>query len=182
MSLRLALLERHLPGPIRRRMLQRLVAGTADAFGAPRPTLPDPRDAAFIRAFAEFTRDRAAGLGDDGPATAAARARLYAAALELGRSIRRWAGVRTAEDSARALRLVYDAIGIGLRADLETGAVTVRRCAFSDTYTPSVCHLVSALDAGVFRGVTGAWNVTFVERITDGSATCRGHLAKEWIP
>jgi hypothetical protein len=178
MSLRLFLLERHLPFAVRRRMLQQLVQTTADAFGVPQPTMPDVRDGAFVRAYAQFTRTEADRVGVDSSAGAAIRDRLYAGAHGMGRSFRRWAGIRTPTEAVRALRLIYDAIGIELHADLATRTVTVGRCAFSDAYTPAVCHFVSALDAGVFHGVSGTWSVAFTDRITEGAGACHGRLTE----
>ncbi len=183
MSLRLSLMERHVPASIRRRLLRRLVRATADAFGADQPRLPDPCDATFIRAYAHFTRGKADRLRDESAAAAAdVRRRLYTGAHELGRTIRRWAGIRTPGEAVRALRLIYAAIGIELEADLESGMVTVRRCAFSEVYTPAVCDFVSALDAGLFQGVSGGWCVAFNERITAGAAACRARLTEAFIP
>ena len=179
MSFRLFLLERRLPVVVRRQMLRRLVRTTADAFGVAEPTLPDVSDAAFVRAYAKFTRAEADRVRDDGPSGAVVRDRLYTGALGLGRLIRKWAGIRTPEEAVRALRLIYRAIGIDLDADLGTRAVTVRRCAFADVYTPAVCHFVSALDAGLFRGVSGSWGVAFTDRITAGAGACRGRLTED---
>jgi predicted ArsR family transcriptional regulator len=115
-------------------------------------------------------------VGVESPEGAAVRARLYDGAREIGRSVRRLAGIRTPEEAARALRLIYAAIDIDLRVDVGAGSATVRRCAFSSFYTPAVCRFVSALDAGLFHGVSGAWSVEFADRITEGAGSCLGHL------
>ena len=52
----------------------------------------------------------------------------------------------------------------------------MRRCEFSSHYTPAVCHFVSALDAGLFHGITDRWSVAFDLRMTDGAGLCRGRL------
>jgi hypothetical protein len=182
MSLRLSLLEHHLPVVVRRALLRRLVRTTAEAFGVPTPTLPDDRDDAFVEAYARFTRAGAERVGPGSAAGAAVRDRLFAGAHGIGKSIRHWAGIRTPAEAVRALRLIYAAIGIDLHAELASRSVTVRRCAFADVYTPDVCRLVSALDAGLFHGISGAWCVVFTDRITDGSDACRGHLTEVSIP
>jgi hypothetical protein len=180
MSLRLLLLERHVPAAFRRLMLRRLVQVTADAFGTRPPRIPG--DASFVQAYAEFTRSESERIAEGDAAGAEVRGRLYAGAEEMGRSIRMWAGVRTPDEAVRALRLVYRAIGIDLHVDLPGGAVAVRRCAFSDIYTPPVCHFVSALDAGLFHGISGRWSVAFDDRITNGAPACRGRLTEAFIP
>jgi len=37
---------------------------------------------------------------------------------------------------------------------------------------------VSALDAGLFHGITGRWGVAFERRITEGATICRARLAE----
>ncbi len=175
MSLRLWLLERYLPAPIRRPMLQQLVQTTADAFDGPMPIMPDA-EAHLRPAFAQFTRTAAENSWPGGPRADAVRDRLYRGARAIGRSIRRRAGIRTPDEAVRALRLVYRCIGIDLHASLETREVVVRRCEFSSHYTPAVCHFVSALDAGLFHGITNRWGVAFDLRMTDGAGLCRGRL------
>jgi hypothetical protein len=182
MSLRLWIIERYLPPPIRRQMLQQLVRAAADAFGVPPPTMPDAAGHAFVPAFARFTRTAAESLPAGGPQADAVRRRLYDGARGIGRTIRRHAGIRTPEEAVRALRLIYHAIGMDLRTDLATREVMVRRCEFSGHYTPTVCHFVSALDAGLFHGISDRWSVAFDDRITDGAAVCRGRLTEAERP
>jgi hypothetical protein len=182
MSLRLWFLERHLPAPVRRQMLHQLVRTTADAFGGPVPALPDAAGTSFVPAFAQFTRTAAENLAAGSPKADEVRNRLYQGAREIGRSIRRRAGIRTPDEAVRALRLVYRAIGIDMHTDLATREVVVRRCEFSSHYTPAVCDFVSALDAGLFHGVTDRWSVAFDLRITGGSAVCRARLTEAERP
>ncbi len=156
MSLRLLLIERHLPGAIRRRMLRELIRVTADGFRVPLPEIPH-------------------GSNDDAEAI---RGRLFRGAREMGRTFRRGAGIRTVGEAERALRLIYRAIGIELDADLASGELTVSRCAFSDLYTPDICRFVAALDAGIVEGITAGTTVVFTERITAGAARCRAALVR----
>jgi hypothetical protein len=182
MSVRLFLLERYLPAAIRRRMIGRLVRTTADAFGVPAPAVPTADGLAFVEAYAGFTRREVERVGGDGPASAAIRGRLYEGAREMGRSIRLRAGIRTPEESMRALRLIYRAIGIDLEADLAAHEITVRRCAFSALYSPEACRFVSALDAGIVHGLSGDSTIEFTERITEGAACCRARLTRVAAP
>ena len=68
------------------------------------------------------------------------------------------------------------AIGIDLDRDPRTGDVVIGRCAFSRIYTPAVCEFVSALDAGICRGLTGGTTLVFTARITEGAPACRARL------
>lgn len=181
MSLRLSLLERWLPRALRRRMFSRLVRETARAFDAAAPDLRRlPMDEA-VAAFACFTRAEAVRvLREGGPEVDRVRTRLHDAARELGTSARRAAGLRTRDDGLRALRLLYAAIGIDLEADRGQGDLTITRCAFSALYTPEVCSLVSALDAGLVDGLAGGASLSFTDRITDGAPRCRARLS--WGP
>ena len=178
MGLRLALLDRVLPGAIRRRMLRRLFRLTAAAFGARVPPLPAGGHEEATRAFACFTRDLVERASDGAPSGAAVHDRLYRGARELGRRFRRGAGVRSAEDAARALRLLYRAIGIDIDVDLARGEMTVQRCAFSSVYTPETCRVISALDGGIVDGITGGTTVVFTERLTEGAPCCRAALVR----
>jgi hypothetical protein len=182
MSLRLWILERYLPSPIRRQMLHQLLRTTADALGVPTPAMPDAAGPAFVPAFAQFTRTATENLPAGSPQADAARRRLYDGARVIGRTVRRRAGIRTSEEAVSALRLIYRAIGIDLHADLATRQVTVRRCEFSRHYTPAVCHFVSALDAGLFHGISDRWSVAFDDRITDGAVVCRGRFTEAQLP
>ena len=182
MSLRLLLLDHCLPGPIRRRMLRELIQVTADAFSAPRPPFPAGGNDAAISAFARFTRELVDGAGDAAVDAAAVQDRLYRGAREMGRMFRRIAAIRSPEDAARALRLLYRAIGIEVEVDLALGELTVRRCAFSNAYTPAVCRFISALDAGMVDGLTGGTTVVFTERITEGAARCRAAMVRGTTP
>jgi hypothetical protein len=181
-SLRLSLLEWHLPVAIRRRMLDRLVRMSADAFGVPPPVMPDIRDSAFVGAYARFTRGEVERVGAHGAAAVAVRTRLYNGGRGMGCDIRRRAGVRTPVEAMRALRVIYRAIGIEIDTDLAAGEVTVRRCAFSGVYTPEVCDFVSALDAGIVHGISGNLTVVFTHRMTEGAPTCRARLTVVTAP
>ena len=177
MSIRLFLLERWLPGPIRRGMFSELVRVTAAAFGSAAPDLGRlPPDAA-VEAFARYTRQQVERAHDAGSAAAGdARDRLYLGARRMGATVRRAAGIGTHAEAMRALRLLYEAIGIEFAGDPRTGQVTVARCAFSRVYTPEVCAFISALDAGIADGITGA-TLVFTERITEGAPCCRARLS-----
>jgi hypothetical protein len=177
MNVRLFLLERWLPGWVRRRMLRELAGLTAEAFGADAPVLARrPRNEA-ISIFAAFTRREVERVlaGEGTAAVETIRGRLYDGAREMGRAVRRDLGIAARADALRAVRLLYRGIGIVLDAD-EKGDVAVRACAFSGVYTPAVCAFISALDAGLVSGLTGGSTLVFSERITEGASCCRATL------
>jgi hypothetical protein len=178
MSAQLFVLERWLPGWVRRRMFGELVHLTADAFATNPPRLARLSAPEAIGRFAAFTRNEVERVLATGSATAseAVRERLFDRAREMGRSARRRLGIVTAADAFRALRLLYRGIGIDMDADCRTRQITVRRCAFSDTYTPAVCAFISALDAGFVSGITGSATLVFSERITEGAPCCTAQI------
>ncbi|MBE3096051.1 MAG: hypothetical protein IMZ44_02830 [Planctomycetes bacterium] len=175
------LLERHMPGAIRRRMLRELIRVTADGFRVPLPEIPHGSDE-VIGAFARFTRELVERVGDDAMGGEAIRDRLFHGAREMGHRFRRSAGIRTPGEAERALRLLYRAIGIELNVDLARGEMTVGRCAFSDVYTPEVCRFISGLDAGIVDGIARGTTVVFTERITEGAACCRATMVRGTLP
>jgi hypothetical protein len=78
-------------------------------------------------------------------------------------------------------QILYRAIGVEVQGD-EQGNVTVSRCYFSRFYSGPVCDLISALDDGVFSGLSGGGRLVFSERITEGGVCCRAELkVKEQI-
>jgi hypothetical protein len=54
--------------------------------------------------------------------------------------------------------------------------MTVSSCYFSSVYSPETCGVLSALDDGIFTGLSGGGRLRFSRRITDGSACCRADI------
>jgi hypothetical protein len=97
----------------------------------------------------------------------------------LGEKLRRWFAVDTMEEVMALGEILYRAIGVEIRGECPSsawGEVTVSRCYFSELYTGPVCDLISALDDGVFSGLSGGGRLTFSERLTEGAACCRASL------
>lgn len=178
MSVRLFLLERWLPRPARRRVFSTLVSMTARAFGTSPPDLGRLGMEDAVEAFARFTRLEAERVRRDTPADAErVRDRLFDGSRKLGYAVRRAAGIRTREESLRALRLLYEAIGIDLEGSPVSNELTIRRCTFAAAYTPEVCGFISALDAGLVSGLTGGATLHFTRRITEGAPCCSARLS-----
>lgn len=182
MSLRLLLLEQHMPAFLRRRMFNRLVRTTAEAFGVPPPDLARLSPGEDIERFAQFTRTEAERALASEPSGTLTRDRLYAGAHELGARVRRLLGIRRPDEAFRALRLLYAAIGIDVDVDPAGREIVIGRCAFSRVYTPEVCGFVSALDDGVVAGLTGAKTLVFTARLTEGAPQCRARLVGRTQP
>jgi hypothetical protein len=175
MSWRLALLELYVPASVRKLALERLFRSTASAFGC---TLPAMRPLAYpelLEEFARFTRARAQKLLS-AHEREAVRQGLDNEARQLGAKLRSWLGIRTPEEAARALTLVYELLGIEFSITAE-GIVGISRCFFSDYYSPEICWVISGLDTGLAAGLTDGGELTFTHRITEGHEACRALLS-----
>jgi hypothetical protein len=175
MSLRLRALELHVPEFVARSALRRLFDATASAFGREAEDLGGLDRRALLERYASFTiRCAEQAMGDHTDPLVSRR--MWENAYALGASLRRRLGVRTRADALRAARIAYRMIDIDLRAD-EQGDVTVDRCAFAERYSPEVCRLMSALDAGLIAGLTDGGRLAFSERITEGRPRCLARIS-----
>jgi hypothetical protein len=160
------------PGFIRWRALEALFAGTAEAFGR---AVPPPSGRSFegrLREYARFTQQAAddwLARGQDGPAL---QGRLFAQGERLGRRLRRMLRLRTTADVLAAGQWLYGVIGVEFHGRAH-GDCIVRQCFFSDYYSCQSCRLMSAMDDGVFAGLSGGGRLTFSQRITEGYDCCR---------
>jgi predicted ArsR family transcriptional regulator len=176
MSLRLALVERSLPAPLRHTGLSELVSAAAEAFGRTPPTWRGKTHEERLLAFARFTADQAAAAEETGRA-GIARDELRRASERLGRRLRRRLGVRSHEEALRALKVLYRHLGIELHAQ-DDGALEVTSCLFSRIYGPATCRIMSAMDEGVVSGLTGGCRLRFERRLTEGAASCVASLTR----
>jgi hypothetical protein len=156
-----------MPQCVRKRVLDMLFERTAAAFGQPVPPLRGLSAEQTLQAFAEFTA-HAAG-------TTAPRS-LFEVGFVPGRWLRRAFGVASTQDVMDAARVVYRVLGIDFAGDSD-GEITISQCFFSRVYPPSVCRVMSALDAGLLAGLSGGRQLVFSQRITDGYPCCRAVLA-----
>jgi hypothetical protein len=174
-SLALRMLDRHVPAAARRAALRTLFATTAAGFGCPVPPLGGLDADALLRRYALFTRDQAEAALRDGRDLLALQERLERGARRLGARLRAGLRVRTTKDAMAAARVVYGLLDIDFRGT-GRGAITVRRCPFSEIYSADVCRLVSALDAGLLAGLSGGGRLEFTQRITEGAPCCLARL------
>jgi hypothetical protein len=163
----------YLPEPLRKLLLIRLFEGAAGAFGRPVPPLRGLSAEELLNAFAQFT----ACAASDQPASPTVSPRLFEATYRYGKTLRRLLGVTSTQDVMAAARVVYRAIGIDFRGD-PRGGITIASCFFSHLYTPGVCHLMSAKDAGLLAGLSDGGRMVFSQRITDGYPSCSAQLLR----
>ena len=162
----------HMPDTVKKRGLRQLCEATAAGFEVDPPCFTRDSYEAELMDFAMFTKS-AAGRALQRPALLpVVQIRLYDHAKVLGSALRRQFRVRNKQEALEAVRLVYRAIGIDLKADIH-GSITVNRCFFADYYPADVCELISSVDAGMFTGLTGGEHLAFSERITSGCTYCK---------
>ena len=176
MTLRLRAFAAMPPSALRPFVVRRLLRRSADAFGVRLPLSGRPRPGSeLLRAYATFSAARAelllAGYGD----LDVVQQDLWRFADQMGRGLRRWLGIATLADAMVAAHAVYQALEIDLSGS-PTGEVVVNRCSFAAVYGPEVCAVMSALDAGLFAGLTGGRTLTFTRRITEGAPACLASL------
>jgi hypothetical protein len=175
MNILLKILPHHLPVFIREEILAELFEATADAFECPAPALDHLSYDECLRTYALFTREQAEKALQAGRDLSAIKAQLYQNAYPLGRKLRKWFGVDTMEEVMELGQILYQAIGVEIQGDTQ-GNVIVKRCYFSQFYSAPVCDLISAMDDGVFSGLSGGGRLAFSERLTEGRECCRAKL------
>src|SRR5512143_1376702 len=175
MNLLLRILPHNLPAFIREEIIADLFAATAEAFGCPAPAHQHLSYDECLRTYALFTCQQAGKALLEGRDLEAIKARLYQNAYPLGSKLRKWFAIDEVEEVMELGQILYRAIGVDFEGDIQ-GDVTVRRCYFSQFYSGPVCDLISALDGGVFSGLSGGGRLAFSERITEGKEFCRAKL------
>jgi len=175
LNLLLSLAGVYLPAPFAKRRLDRLIAATADAF---QTSAPDTHGLSYgdsLAALAVFSRNRAEACLKLPSGSDAVRSRLFDAAQEIGRDLRREFRVSTARDVASVLRIAYRALGIKFEG-AGYGEVVIPQCLFSSYYSGPVCRLMQALDQGLACGLSQGGRLTFSSRITEGNPCCQAIL------
>ncbi len=163
------LLRLPLPGFIRKRELKKLLSATASALGSPVPPTAGLSADECLEVFAGFTTAEFGGISGSG--VGALREGLFAAAQTLGRRYRALFSVSSVEEAMEVDALLYRSLAIDLRPSAPR-EMTVRRCFFSSCYTPAICRVASALDEGLFDGLSGGWSLRFAQRLTEGRECC----------
>lgn len=169
------LLPHQLPAFVRKGILAELSAATAEAFASPAPALAPLSCDECLQSYARFTSAQAEKALQSGFDLSVVKARLYRDAYPLGARLRSWFGVATTVDVIALGQILYRAIGVEMQGD-PRGNVTVQRCYYSQFYSAAVCDLISALDDGVFAGLSGGSRLSFSQRLTEGYPCCRARL------
>ena len=175
MGLLVKMLPHELPVFLRKRILLELFRASADAFECPAPAVKHLSYEECLRTYAVFTQEQAEKALRGGRDIEAVKTRLFQNAFPLGAKLRKWTRTRSLGDVMELGQILYKAIGVKIEGDRQ-GNVTVSQCYFSQFYSAQGCALISALDDGIFSGLSGGSGIMFSERITEGRTYCKAKL------
>ena len=175
MKILIRALGAHVPAALKKRGVQELFRVTGSAFGCAVPDITRLPIDQCIAEYARFTRSEAGKLSSSGGDRETTRERLFQGGRALGGRMRKAFLIATMEDAVLAMSILYRAIRIEARSE-DGSAMTVRSCYFSREYSPETCRVISALDDGIFAGLSGGGRLKFNGRITDGSPVCSAQI------
>jgi hypothetical protein len=172
-------LEIWTPECVKRRALIQLFNFTAAAFEAKVPPVIGLDSTECLARYARFTQTHAEQRLREGRGIEAIEAQLYQNAVELGQQHGKQLRLGDVEDVMAIGRVLYRILGIDFQGDAQ-GEVVINRCYFSRFYSGEVCRLMSAMDRGLFAGLSNGGELNFSSRITEGQPYCRAHFS--WEP
>lgn len=175
MGLLVSALEIYTPEFVKQRALTELFRATAAGFQAQVPELAGLDSEACVAEYARFAQAHAEQQLRDGHDIDAVKQRLYRNAVKIGRRQNKWLRPRTVVDVMAIGRVLYRILDIDLQGDAR-GEVVISRCYFSRFYSAEVCRLMSAMDRGLFAGLSNGGQLTFTSRITEGQPCCRAQF------
>ena len=135
------------------------------------------------RAMADAHSRRVSALVDvlgEEEAVRLARKRMGPAGERLGAEARTRLGVDgSMDDLVSAAELLYKVLGIEFEMEeKEGGSVTLHigRCGLAEGYEGITCHIMSAADEGMIRGLNPHASMVFQHRMTEGADECVAHI------
>ncbi len=176
MALLVSALEFYMPEYVKQKALTQLFSATAAAFEAEVPPLVGLGSAACRAKYAQFTRTLAEQRLRDGRELEAVAQRLYRHAAAMTQQYSRWLRPRTVADVMAIGRVLYRMLDTDFQGDAR-GEVVISRCYFSQFFSSEVCRLMSAMDRGLFAGLSNGGELIFTCRITEGQPCCRAHFS-----
>ncbi len=171
MNLLLGIANIYIPDFIKKKKLLELFTLTADAFQSDMPNMRGVSYCDCLNAYAEFSKTNAERTLENQNKIKTVKNRLYQNARKMGKKLRKEFHVKTNSEVIQLSTILYKVIDIEYSGSV-SGKVMIKRCFFSQFYTPAICDIISALDAGVADGLSNGGNFTFSERITEGKTCC----------
>ncbi len=171
----LRILQLYVPAFVKKKVIRELTRLTADAFHCKVPDLKGLTNKVCLQAYAIFTCEQAQRLVRCGYGVGEVKERLYQAAMQMGKEIRRRLHIDTQQQVLAASRMMYRILGIRMHED-SLGGILISDCFFSRYYSGEVCRIISSLDEGVAAGLSGGGKLEFHQRITEGGNCCKAHF------
>jgi hypothetical protein len=175
MSLLVKALEIHTPEFVKKLVVMQLFKATAAAFDLDVPAIRRLDSKACLAEYARFVQTHGEERLRDRSDVETVAQRLYQNAFEMGRLPGKWLRPHNMQEVMAIGRLLYRILAIDLQGDAP-GEVVIKRCYFSGFYSAEVCRLMSAMDRGLFAGLSNGGELTFTSRITEGQPCCRAHF------
>jgi hypothetical protein len=176
MSLLVRALGLHTPEFVKKRVLMELFQATATGFELQVPPLGTLDSKECLAQYARFVQVHAEQRLRDQNEVSTLTLRLYRNAMEMAQLLNKWLHLRTLQDVMATARVLYRILKVDLQGDVQ-GEVVIQRCYFSDFYSADVCRLMSAMDCGLFAGLSNGGELTFSSRITEGQPYCLAHFS-----
>jgi len=176
MGLLVSALQIYMPDFVKKKALMQLFISTAAAFEVEVPPLAGLTSEECLARYARFAQAQAEQRLRDGREIEGVAQRLYQNTVEMGQRQSKWLRPGAVQDVMDIGRVLYRILDIDLQGDAR-GEVVINRCYFSRFYSADVCRLMSAMDRGLFAGLSNGGELTFSSRITEGQPCCRAHFA-----
>lgn len=170
----------YLPAFIKKKKVQELFELTAESFQS---DLPDIKNLTYndcLIAYAQFSKTKAEEVLALDRNADEVKERLYLNAFQMGKKLRKDFRIKTHADVFRLSKILYKILKIDFTGNL-SGEVIIKRCFFSQFYTPEVCGIISSMDEGMAAGLSAGGRLAFKDRITEGKNCCRATLNMEDI-
>lgn len=128
-----------------------------------------------LEEYALFTHENTLQALESGEDVSVLRKRLFRNSYEYGKKIRNIFNITSQKEVNRVSKYLYKNIYTDFHGN-EHGGISITKCFFSEYYTPEVCKITSALDAGIISGLQGGGYLMFSDRITEGKSSCKACL------
>ena len=171
MNCAVRLLRWHTPTFVKKWALHDLFTATATAFDCPAPPYKGLSYRECLQRYAQFTQSQVEAMIRNGQDLAVAEQRLYESARRLGERYARLLPIHSQAEMMAIGRLLYAILDIDFQSNAQ-GDVVICRCYFSDFYTGPICRVMSAMDRGLFAGLSQGGQLRFSAQITDGAPCC----------
>ncbi len=178
MNFVLKFLSLYTPDFLKKRELQKLYDIAAYGFSCDTPYVNGKSFNDCLEDFALFTREQSLKALEEKQDISAIRRRMYKGAYQYGVKIRHVFHITSYKEILKVCKFLYKNIFSEFSGN-ENGGISIKECFFSEYYTPEICRITSALDAGILAGMQGGGYLVFSARITEGHNSCKACLLEK---